>query len=194
MKICIDFGPYDAFPSSDVPEMVHQQNTWNSLVIGTYLLYPAWNVGMLAVNICILWPPTTDALFFMLACTQNNFHKKRASTRYTELVFFASRGIYGSRSAFRYVEGVNRPCTIFHAHVGPVWFPQKVCQDVLCQTCVFASGVICESHSAFWCIWAWNADALFFMLGWDWYGFNKKCAETCYAKHVFCIQVDLPVT
>jgi hypothetical protein len=41
MKICIDFGPYDAFPSSDVPEMVHQQNTWNSLVIGTYLLYPA---------------------------------------------------------------------------------------------------------------------------------------------------------
>jgi hypothetical protein len=54
MKICLDFGPYDAFPSSDVLEMVDQQNLWNSLVIGTYILYLARNVGMLAVNICIL--------------------------------------------------------------------------------------------------------------------------------------------
>jgi hypothetical protein len=35
----LDFGPYDAFPSSDVPEMVDHQNSWNSLVINTYLLY-----------------------------------------------------------------------------------------------------------------------------------------------------------
>jgi hypothetical protein len=41
MKICMDFGPYDVFPSSDVPEMVDQQNSWNSLVIGTYILYLA---------------------------------------------------------------------------------------------------------------------------------------------------------
>jgi hypothetical protein len=59
MKICTDFGTYGAFPSSDVPEMVDQQNLWNSLVISTYLLYLEWNVGMLVVNICILWPPTT---------------------------------------------------------------------------------------------------------------------------------------
>jgi hypothetical protein len=59
MKICMDFHPYGAFLSSDVPEMVDQQNSWNSLVIGTYLLYLDWNVGMLAVNICILWPPTS---------------------------------------------------------------------------------------------------------------------------------------
>jgi hypothetical protein len=39
MKICMDFGPYGAFPSSDVPEMVDQQNSWNSSVIGRYLLY-----------------------------------------------------------------------------------------------------------------------------------------------------------
>jgi hypothetical protein len=25
----MDFGPYGAFPSSDVPEMVDQQNSWN---------------------------------------------------------------------------------------------------------------------------------------------------------------------
>jgi hypothetical protein len=36
MRICMDFGPYGAFPSSDVPEMVDQQNSWNWLVIRTY--------------------------------------------------------------------------------------------------------------------------------------------------------------
>jgi hypothetical protein len=41
MKICMDFGPYDAFSSFDAPEMVDQQNSWSSLVIGTYLLYLA---------------------------------------------------------------------------------------------------------------------------------------------------------
>jgi hypothetical protein len=35
----MDFGPYGAFPSSDVPKMADQQNTWNSLIIGTYVLY-----------------------------------------------------------------------------------------------------------------------------------------------------------
>jgi hypothetical protein len=35
----MDLGPYDAFSSSDVPEEVNQQNSWNSLVISTYLLY-----------------------------------------------------------------------------------------------------------------------------------------------------------
>jgi hypothetical protein len=64
MKICMDFGPYGAFPSSDVPEMVDQQNSLNSLVIGTYHLYLEWNVGMLAVNICILWLPTPPHLEF----------------------------------------------------------------------------------------------------------------------------------
>jgi hypothetical protein len=57
MKICMDFDPYGAFSSFDVPQMVDQQNSWNSLVIDTYLLYLEWNVGMLTVNICILWPP-----------------------------------------------------------------------------------------------------------------------------------------
>jgi hypothetical protein len=35
----MDFDPYGAFPSSDVPKMVDQQTSWNSLVISTYLLY-----------------------------------------------------------------------------------------------------------------------------------------------------------
>jgi hypothetical protein len=63
---------------------------------------------------------------------------------------------------------VKHPCTIFHAHVGPVWIPQEALghmhvglvqipqearQDTLRQTCIFPSGGICESHSALWCIW-----------------------------------------
>jgi hypothetical protein len=58
IKICMDFGPYGAFPSSDILVMVDQQNSWNSLVISTYLLYLEWNIGIFAVNICIWWPPT----------------------------------------------------------------------------------------------------------------------------------------
>jgi hypothetical protein len=34
----MDFGPYGSFLSFDVHEMVDQQNSWNSLVISTYLL------------------------------------------------------------------------------------------------------------------------------------------------------------
>jgi hypothetical protein len=37
----MNFGSYDTFPSSDVLEMVDEQNSWDSLVIGTYLLYLA---------------------------------------------------------------------------------------------------------------------------------------------------------
>jgi hypothetical protein len=57
LKICMDFGPYDAFLSFDVPEMINQQNLWNSLVISTYLLYLEWNLGMLVIDMSILWSP-----------------------------------------------------------------------------------------------------------------------------------------
>jgi hypothetical protein len=72
MMICTDFGPYGSFPSSDVPEMVDQQNSWNSLVIGTYFLYLEWNVGMLAVNIWILWLPTPPAKVRVLLVPEQN--------------------------------------------------------------------------------------------------------------------------
>jgi hypothetical protein len=35
----MDFGTYGDFPSSDVLELVDQQNSWNLLVISTDLLY-----------------------------------------------------------------------------------------------------------------------------------------------------------
>jgi hypothetical protein len=72
---------------------------------------------------------------------------------------FASAGIwgsrsafgafYGSRSAFRWVWGMKRRRTIFHARVGPVGIAQKVRQNLLCRTIVFASNGNSGSHSAF---------------------------------------------
>jgi hypothetical protein len=64
IKICKDFGSYGTFPSSDVSVILDQQNSWNSLVISTYLLYFEWNIDMLAINIYILWPPTPPHLEF----------------------------------------------------------------------------------------------------------------------------------
>jgi hypothetical protein len=52
-------------------------------------------------------------------------------------------------------------------------------------TCVSASGWIGGSHSAFRCVRARNIDALFFMLGWDRYGFDRMHTRTRYTKLVF---------
>jgi hypothetical protein len=48
---------------------------------------------------------------------------------------FASGGICGLRSAFRYVRGAKHRRTIFHARVGAVRIPQKVRRDTLRRTC-----------------------------------------------------------
>jgi hypothetical protein len=32
---------------------------------------------------------------------------------------------------------------------------------------------------------AWNSNTIFFMLGWDEYGLNKKCIGTHHVEHVF---------
>jgi hypothetical protein len=56
---------------------------------------------------------------------------------------------------------------------------------MLRQTYVFASSGICGSCSAFCCVRAVKRFALYFMLGWDRYGFDKKHAGIRYAKLVF---------
>jgi hypothetical protein len=89
MKICMDFGPYDAFPSSDVPEMVNQQNSWNSLVISTYVLYIEWNLGMLVVDVCILWPPTV----YRRVRTSNLFNRNSILSDFCAISFIVTKPI-----------------------------------------------------------------------------------------------------
>jgi hypothetical protein len=60
-------------------------------------------------------------------------------------------------------------------------------------TCVSASGWIGGSHSAFRCVRARNIDALFFMLGWDRYGFDRMHTRTRYTKLVFLHPVGFAV-
>jgi hypothetical protein len=81
--------------------------------------------------------------------------------------------------------GAKCQCTIFHAQVGPVHISQKARRDTLCQTCVFGSGAICGSRSAYRAIGAQNVNTLFFKLGWFRYGYHKKRTGTRYAELVF---------
>jgi hypothetical protein len=70
----------------------------------------------------------------MLGWDLYRFHKKRAETYYTELVFLQPVGC-GSCTAFRCMK---HQCTIFHAQVGLVWIPQKVHpDDITPSLCVF---------------------------------------------------------
>jgi hypothetical protein len=119
-------------------------------------------------------------------------------TRYNKLVFFhsvripeivrwdtlhrtcvsTSDGICGSRAAFRCVRGTKRRLTIALARVGRVWIQQKARWDTLRRTCVSASGGICGHIVHCVLSEARNVDTLFFTLGSNRYGFQKKCIET----------------
>jgi hypothetical protein len=112
------------------------------------------------------------------------FPKKRCETRYDELVFFASGGIYGSQ-CIRCVRGAKRHHIIFHAWVGPVQFPLKARRDTLRQTCVFASSKICRSRRTFRCIQAVKHRCTIFMFGSHQYGCHKKHIGTRYTWLVY---------
>jgi hypothetical protein len=89
----------------------------------------------------------------MLGLDWYRFNKKCAGTIYAELAFVDPVGSAGHVVHYGAFGDMNHRSTIFHARVGLVRNLQKARQDPLRQTCVFASGWICGSHSAFRCVW-----------------------------------------
>jgi hypothetical protein len=89
--------------------------------------------------------------------------------KFTPNLFFASGRICGSRSALRCVRGTKRRHTIFHAQVGPVQIPQKVCWHTLCRTGVFLHPVGSVGHVV-------HSSPV---------RFSNKHTEKCYAKPMF---------
>jgi hypothetical protein len=115
--------------------------------------------------------------------------KVRRDTLHQTLVF-PSIMICGSRGAFRCIRGTKWRHTIFHARVGPVQIWQKhietsYAKHVFLHPVGSASHVVHSDAS-----WAWNGNTLFFIIGWDQYGFGKKCVGTSYVEHMFLYLVE----
>jgi hypothetical protein len=123
-----------------------------------------------------------DTLFFMVGWDQYGFDKKIAGTHYAKIVFLLPVGSAGHVVHSRPSGGQNGDTLFFMLGWDQYGFDKKSWYT-LRRTCVFASGGICGSRSAFQCIW--GGDALFFKLRWDRYGYDKKRARTRYAELVF---------
>jgi hypothetical protein len=98
---------------------------------------------------------------------------------------FTSCGICGSHSAFRCIQGVKCQQTIFHVRVGPLQIQQnrtgtRYAELVFLHPLGSMGHVVHSSASG-----VRNFYTLFFMLGRDRFGFNKKRVGRHYTELVF---------
>jgi hypothetical protein len=121
----------------------------------------------------------------MLGWDWYGFHKNRAWTLYSELVFLQPVGSACDIVDSCASEVPKRRHIIFHAREEPVWIVQKACRDTLLRTCVFAFGGIYGSHSAFHCTRGMKHRRTIFLVGWDQYRLHIKRPDTRYSELVF---------
>jgi hypothetical protein len=118
----------------------------------------------------------------MLGWDQYRFHKKRARTRYAELVFFHPLGSAG-HIVHSGASGARNAHTIYFmlgwAQCG---FHKKRVETRYTEF-VFLDLVGSAGHLVHSCVQ--NIDALFFMLRWASCDFHKKRAGTSYSELVF---------
>jgi hypothetical protein len=127
----------------------------------------------------------TSTHFSSCSCGIGAFLIKNASGDVTLNLCFASRRICGSRCALHCFWGAKRRRTIFLARVGPLQIPEKTHRDTLHQILFFHPGgdaghIVHSSASG-----VRNIDTIFFLLGWELYGCQKKCGGTHDAELVF---------
>jgi hypothetical protein len=94
--------------------------------------HPVRYVGHV-VHFGVLGTRNVDALFLKLGWVLCDFQKKHTCTRYTELLFFASGAIYGSRSAFRCVRHAQRRRSFLMLGWARCGFHKKAQRDTLCE-------------------------------------------------------------
>jgi hypothetical protein len=75
--------------------------------------------------------------------------------------------------------------TIFHAWLGPIRIPQKARWEKLNRTCFLATGQICGSCSAFWCVWGTKHRRTIFNAQLGLVRIPRKCSGTHYIELVF---------
>jgi hypothetical protein len=114
-------------------------------------LHPVGSAGHV-VHSCAIGVRNVIALFFLLRWDRYGFDKKHAGTHYAKLVFsnlMESMGhvVHSDASRARNVDAL-----FFILGWARCGFHKKACQEMLCQTCVFAYGSICGSCSAFRCV------------------------------------------
>jgi hypothetical protein len=104
------------------------------------------------VHAGVFWPQNLDTIFSMIRRAHRGLHKKRAGTR-LNLCFCIQWVLRVTK--FVLVRPNRETSThYFSCSCGKGTDSTKARRDKLRQTCVFASGGICGSPSAFRCIWA----------------------------------------
>jgi hypothetical protein len=127
--------------------------------------------------------PGRELLKHYFSCSGGTvgFDRKHFETSYAKLVFLHPMGSAGHVVHFS-ASRVETSMHYFPCSSGPGEVSIKSARDTLCRTCVFASGGICGSCSAFWCILDVKRLRTIFQARVGPVRIRQKCVRTGYAE------------